>query len=630
MPGGRSVPIIMITGQDDYDSINAAFQAGATDFAAKPLNPLLLCYRIRYITRANKAFDDLGISELKLAAAQELAGLSTWELDLASNSIEWNVNVCNTFGVAEEAYSGDIKFFYDIVHKDDLETVKDKIDKSIHDNQDINFEHRIIDKDKGVKIILHEGKISLDSRGKPARIVFISQDVTEKKKKEDEVRFLAFYDRLTELPNRLLYKEHLSKALADAKRAKSLLAVLFVDIDNFRMINDTFGRKTGDSLLKIIADRLRVCVRQNDTTAKMDDFDLTARFGADEFGVILENLNDLSDAAIVSRRIIDAVNNMIRIDDNDIFLHCRIGVSVYPDDGDTVDDLLRNADSALSRVKELEKDSYQFYTADLNSRAFARFALETRLRKAIEYEEFHLLYQPQVNLESRKVTGVEALIRWHHPDMGVVSPMDFIPIAEETGLIIPIGRWVLREAFAQCKKWVDKGHNIKVAVNLSALQFRDPKLQTIIQTSLADADVNPDLIEFEITESMLMEDVEGGIERMKMIKELGVHLSIDDFGTGYSSLNYLKRFPVDALKVDRSFVSDITVSEDDAMIVTAIVTLAKNLNLEVVAEGIELKEHLSFLNKLGCDHAQGYLISRPVPADKVEHFFNDWTTDDIS
>jgi EAL domain-containing protein (putative c-di-GMP-specific phosphodiesterase class I) len=214
--------------------------------------------------------------------------------------------------------------------------------------------------------------------------------------------------------------------------------------------------------------------------------------------------------------------------------------------------------------------------------------------------------------------------------MGVVSPMDFIPIAEETGLIIPIGRWVLREAFAQCKKWVDKGHNIKVAVNLSALQFRDPKLQTIIQTSLADADVNPDLIEFEITESMLMEDVEGGIERMKMIKELGVHLSIDDFGTGYSSLNYLKRFPVDALKVDRSFVSDITVSEDDAMIVTAIVTLAKNLNLEVVAEGIELKEHLSFLNKLGCDHAQGYLISRPVPADKVEHFFNDWTTDDIS
>ncbi len=629
MPGGASLPIIMITGQDDYESINSAFEAGATDFAAKPLNPLLLCYRIRYIIRANQAFDDLGISQLKLAAAQEMANLSNWELDLTSNIIEWNANVCNIFGVTEQGYRGDLQFFLDIVHKEDLENVRKKIDQSVRHNRDINFEHRIILKGKNVKIIKQEGKILYDSAGIPVRILFTSQDVTEKKNTEDEVRFLAFYDRLTEMPNRILFKEHLAKALFDAKRDRSYIAVLFIDIDNFRLINDTFGRKTGDAILKIVADRLKICLRDNDTAAKMDEYDLTARFGADEFGIILENLNDLSDSAIVCRRIIEMVNEKITVDDNDIFLHSRIGVSVFPDDGNTVEDLLRNADSALSRVKELEKDSYQFYTADLNSRAFARFALETRLRQAIVNNEFYLLYQPQVDLETLKVTGVEALIRWLHPDMGIVSPMDFIPVAEDTGLIIPIGEWVMREALIQCKKWADSGFNIKMSVNLSAVQFRDPKLLEFVKTTIVEEAVDTNFIEFEITESMLMDDVEGSIERMEKFKELGVRLSIDDFGTGYSSLNYLKRFPVDALKVDRSFVSDITVSEDDAMIVTAIVTLAKNLNLEVIAEGIEMKEHLSFLNNLGCDHAQGYLISRPVSAEEVESFFGDWTVDEI-
>lgn len=629
MPGGASVPIIMITGQEEYESIGNAFEAGATDFASKPLTPLLLCYRIRYIIRANKAFDELGISQLKLAAAQEMAHLSNWELDLGSNIIEWNVNVCSILGVPGEGYRGDLQFFYDIIHPEDRCMVQKALDTSIKNRTDLTFEHRIIQQDNTVKIIKQEGRILSDTEDMPVRILFTSQDVTERKNTEKEVRFLAFYDRLTELPNRLLFKEHLAKALADAKRRRGFIAVLFIDIDNFRSINNTFGRETGDLLLKVVANRLKTCLRENDLTAKIDEYDLAARFGADEFGIILEDLSDLSDAAVVCRRIIENLKEVIRVEDGEIFLHLRIGVSVFPDDGHSVDDLLRNADSALSRVKELEKDSYQFFTADLNSKAFARFALETRLRKAIENEEFHLLYQPQVSLKTGKVTGVEALIRWQHPDMGTVSPMDFIPLAEDTGLIIPIGAWVMREALAQCNKWADKGINIKMSVNLSAVQFRDPELQELVKRILTDSKVDPDFIEFEITESMLMDDVEWSIERMEMFKKLGVRLSIDDFGTGYSSLNYLKRFPVDALKVDRSFVSDITVSEDDAMIVTAIVTLAKNLNLEVIAEGIEMKEHLTFLNKLGCDHVQGFLISRPVSAKEVERFFGEWSVRDI-
>lgn len=630
MPGGNTVPIIMITGQDDYDSINYAFEAGATDFAAKPLNPLLLCYRLSYVIRANKAFTDLGISQLKLAAAEEMANLSNWELDVVSNVIEWNSNVCSLFGFSEKKYKGDLQHFIDAVHDEDKSMVHTLLENALKRKTDFNFEHRIVQqKDKPVRIIRQEGKILVDSSGLPARILFTSQDVTERRNNEQEVRFLAFYDRLTGLPNRLLFKEHLTKALSDAKRDNGYIAVLFVDIDNFRAVNNTFGRDTGDLLLKVIGDRLKLCTRDCDTTAKMDEYDLTSRFGADEFGIILENLNDLSDAAIVCRRIIKSLNEAIWVEETEIFLHSRIGVSVYPDDGSSVEELMRNADSALSQVKELEKDSYQFYTADLNSRVFARFALENRLRKAVENKEFYLLYQPQVDLASGKVVAVEALIRWRHPEMGIVSPMDFIPVAESTGLIIPIGELVMREAFDQCRRWSDMGFSIRVSVNLSAVQFRDPNLLNTVVKVLENSKADPGLIEFELTESMLMNDVSGSIELMDRFKKLGVRLSIDDFGTGYSSLNYLKQFPVDALKVDRSFVNDITVSEDDAMIVTAIVTLAKNLRLQVIAEGIELKEHLVFLNKLGCDQAQGFLISRPDTSEKVERFFGDWTVSEI-
>lgn len=629
MPGGDRVPIIMITGQDDYKSINQAFESGATDFVVKPINPLLLSYRIRYILRANQLMTDLNLSEVKLASAHEIAHLSSWEWRLEDNKLNWGEEICQMFGVRKEKSPHSYDEFLELVHEEDREKVGRIIEEALTSRKSFTIEHRIATED-GIEFTLQQdGAIITDSSDMPAKVLFTCQDITKTKITEQKIKFLAYYDRLTGLPNRFLFKEHLNKAIASCLRNNSSLAVFFIDIDNFRIINDTFGREIGDQILKIISSRLKDCLRRTDTPANMKSYDLTARFGADEFGIVLEGLRELADAAIVARRVIEQLVRAMHIDDNEIFLNCRVGLSVFPDDGNSVEELMKCADSALSSAKDLEKNTYQFYTADLNTKAFARFALETSLRKAIDKEEFFLLYQPQVDLKTGRVVAVEALIRWQHPEMGIISPMEFIPIAEDSGLIIPIGKWVLETACRQCRKWEQAEFNIKVAINLSAGQFKDPDLLTGIKKVFKQTKVKPSRIEIEITESMLMDNVDGSILKLDQISELGCRISIDDFGTGYSSLNYLKRFSVDVLKVDRSFVSDLATCEDDALIVKAVVTLAHNLNLEVVAEGVETKEHLKYLNELECDIIQGYLVSKPISSSEVENFFKEWNLADI-
>ena len=628
-PEGETLPIIMITGYDDYDSINRSFECGATDFVIKPLNPLLLSYRLRYIMRATRAMSELRLQSLKLASAQELAHLAGWELDLASQEVTWGEEMGRLFGIGSDRAPASLDEFIALLPETEREGVRKTIEEAVATGSSFTFEHQFVTPG-GVELIVREdGMIYLDCDKRPARIIFTCQDITDKKLAEQQIKFLAYYDRLTGLPNRFLFKEHLGKAMLKATRNQSSLAIIFIDFDNFRKVNDTFGREVGDNILKVIAQRLKGSLRQSDTTGIIGDHDITARFGADEFGVVLEGLNELEDAAIVTRRIIGELTRGIPQGEAEIFLQCRAGVAVFPNDADTVDGLMKCADSALSRAKELPKNTYQFYTADLNSRAFARFALETSLRKAVENKEFSLLYQPQVDLATGTVTAVEALIRWHHPEMGIISPMEFIPLAEDTGLIVPIGEWVLGEACRQCRQWEEAGLKIRVAVNLSAGQFEDDGLIATVDEAFRETGVTPELIEFEITESMLMDHVEGSIERLKRLRRFGSRLSIDDFGTGYSSLNYLKRFPVNVLKVDRSFVRDLNTNEDDALIVKAIVSLSHNLNLEVVAEGVEYKEHLSYLSYLGCDYIQGYLISPPVAPDEVERFFKDWNINDL-
>lgn len=629
LPGGERVPIIMVTGQDDYQSITRAFNSGATDFVVKPINPLLLSYKIRYIIRANQAIGDLTMRDLMLASAQEIAHLTNWEWRLHDNSLGWGENMCRLLGIHEDDAPRNYSDFLNLIYDEDRAEVAAVIEKALEQKTNIFFEHRLITAD-GIELVFkQDGAVFCGVDGVPTKVLFTCQDITKAKLDEQKIKFLAYYDRLTGLPNRFLFKEHLAKALANCKRNCTFLSVIFIDIDSFRNINNTFGREVGDKILKQISSRLRDCLRRNDVAGSVSGNEITARFGADEFGIILEGLRDMADAAIVARRVIDSLVKVIMVEENEIFLSCRLGVSVYPDDGESVDELMKSADSALSCVKELEKNSYQFYTAELNSKAFARFALERSLRRAVEKQEFVLAYQPQVQLSTGKVAGVEALIRWLHPELGLISPLDFIPLAEDTGLIVPIGEWVMRTAFTQCKRWDDAGYSIKVAVNLSAGQFRDANLLDMIGTLLVETKVNPQLIELEITESMLMDNIDGSIDRLDRLSQYGCRLSIDDFGTGYSSLNYLKRFPVDELKIDRSFVNDLASSEDDAMIVKAIITLAHSMKLEVVAEGVETKEQLGYLLSLGCNHIQGFMVSKPVDVERVQEFFGDWTISDL-
>jgi diguanylate cyclase (GGDEF)-like protein len=435
----------------------------------------------------------------------------------------------------------------------------------------------------------------------------------------DQIRFLASYDRLTELPNRRLLKEQLVQALSYARRHQRLVALLFFDLDFFQRINDTFGYDAGDHLLQAVSVRLTDCVRLTDSVVQPSLEELPtilSRLGGNEFAIILTDLTEPQYVAKVTQRIFDALSPPFILQDHEVFMTASIGIALYPMDGEDVETLLKNGHAAMQHAKERGKNNFQYYTQSMNVAALERLTLENDLRKALKYGEFVVYYQPKLDMATGEIIGMEALIRWKHPDKGMISPVKFIPLAEETGLIVPIGEWVLRTACAQNKSWQAAGLKpLHVAVNLSARQFRVEHLNQSVAQILSDTGLDPRYLELELTESMLMENIETTIIKLQQLKDLGLHISIDDFGTGYSSLNYLKRFPIDGLKIDQSFVRDITTNSDDATIVTAIIAMAHNLKLKVIAEGVETEQQLSFLRDHGCDEMQGYLFSKPVPAD---------------
>jgi diguanylate cyclase (GGDEF)-like protein/PAS domain S-box-containing protein len=443
--------------------------------------------------------------------------------------------------------------------------------------------------------------------GQVTNYVAIFSDITERKASEDHVRHLAHHDALTNLPNRMLLMERLSHALAHAHRHGQRVAVMFLDLDRFKNINDTLGHTAGDQLLKSVAERLSECVREDDTVA---------RLGGDEFVMILEEVSNIQDVAGVAQKLINALERPVMLERQEVFATTSIGISIYPDDGDSAEILIKHADTAMYRAKEQGRNNCQFYTADMNERALERLTMENSLRHALERNEFMLYYQPQVDLRTRGITGMEALLRWQHPDFGLVSPARFIPIAEETGLIVPIGEWVLRAACFQNKAWQDAGMpRLHVAVNLSARQFKQPNLVNVVSQVLADSGLEPRYLELEITESIAMEHAEETIARLNELKAMGVTISMDDFGTGHSSLSYLKRFPIDTLKIDRSFVQDVLLDSQDSAIAAAITTMARSLKMKVVTEGVETQEQIGFLREHDRDEVQGYYFSHPLPAD---------------
>ncbi|HJS59627.1 MAG TPA: EAL domain-containing protein [Vicinamibacteria bacterium] len=499
--------------------------------------------------------------------------------------------------------------FWEILHPDDKDEVQRRgLARQQGESVPNRYEIRIIRKDGEERWLDYSAGI-VEYCGKPA-VMGTAFDITERKHAESQIASLAYHDTLTGLPNRLLFSDRLEQAILQGQRRTWRLGVLFLDLDRFKVINDSLGHGVGDRLLQALARRIASTLRSEDTVA---------RLGGDEFTLLLPNVGRVEDVTLVAEKLLEAVRRPVRIDNSELFVTASIGISLFPDDGDDPDVLVKNADTAMYRAKELGRDNYQMYAPAMNATAVERLALETSFRRALSRDELLLYYQPILDLATGEPIGVEALLRWNRPGVGLVSPLDFIPMAEATGLILPIGPWLLKTACNQVKRWHQTIRpGLRLAMNLSARQFQQPDVAASVQRALRAADFPTDCLDLEITESWAMQNADAAILTMRELKALGISLSIDDFGIGYSSLSYLKRFPIDKLKIDRSFIKDIPSDPDDTAIVAAVLALAQSLKLKVVAEGVETEEQREFLTGLGCDQAQGFLFGRPLPAEECE------------
>jgi diguanylate cyclase (GGDEF)-like protein/PAS domain S-box-containing protein len=508
-----------------------------------------------------------------------------------------------------------------IIHPDDIPriTVKEKL--RLVPNYSEEREYRIINKNGEIRWVHEVIRNILDKSGKPFRIEGAIYDATERKQAQQQIIHMAYHDSLTNLPNRYLLKDRLRQALAAAKNYNRLVATLFLDLDNFKHINDTLGHDAGDELLKNVAERIVKYTRKSDTFARLgknESGTTVARLGGDEFTILLTEIKNIQDAAKVAQRILNLFSKPFGIKGQDLFVTTSIGISLYPHDGDNADTLLKNADTAMYHAKEQGRNNFQFYTESMKIVALERFALENDLRKALDRNEFQLYYQPQIDIQSGKVIGVETLIRWLHPKKGLLMPLTFMPLAEETNLIVPIGKWVLYSACAQNKAWQEANFPpMYVTVNISGTQFRQKNFAETVARALTDTGLDPQYLELELKESILMGKPEVTTTTLSELKAMGIRLSIDDFGTGYSSLSYLKRFSMDTLKIHRSFVKNLLTNHYDKAIISAIIAIARSLNVKIIAAGVETVQQLSILREQGSDCIQGFLFSQPLPNDAL-------------
>ena len=622
LPRGKRVPILVLTGLDDAQSIGQAYQHGATDFITKPVNATILCHHVRYMLRTNNVLHALIRSESRLELAQRIARIGNWDWNPKTNRLTMSNELCRLVGVRPQDFAGTFEAFLALVHADDRSMVTGALQKLVGQHTPCDIDHRIV-LPNGTDFVIHlQAEGVREEETDEITVIGTAQDITERKQAERAIHQLAYYDSLTGLANRVLFKDRLSNALSYAERHHQHLATLFIDLDRFKIINDTLGHTVGDLLLTHVAERLSESVRQSDSVSRHADNEpmhALARLGGDEFTILLTALPQPEDAGRVARRILESLAHPFSIEGHEIFISASIGISIFPSDGSTVEALLKNADTAMYHAKEQGRNNCQFYSSGLNAAAAERLDLENELRRALEREEFVVFYQPKLNIHSRRILGAEALVRWKHPKRGLVPPGVFLNAAIDTGLIRSMDEWVLREACRQVKAWEKAGlPAISISANVSNSLFHGRTLPTTVADALRDSGLNPAQLELELTESIAMRDVEASVTMLEGLRTMGVRLSIDDFGTGYSSLSYLQRFPLSRLKIDQSFVRDLLTNENNVKITRAIIAMAHSLNLSVLAEGVETEGQLAKLREEGCDEVQGYLFSRPVCAEDFE------------
>jgi diguanylate cyclase (GGDEF)-like protein/PAS domain S-box-containing protein len=724
----RYTPILMVTGLGDAASINRAFEAGATDFITKPVNPDLLGHRLRYMLRASRNMKQLAENEARLANAQQIAHLGNWEWDPVSGTLWGSEETFRILGMEKSTSVANFQGFLSAVYPPDREIAAAAMVNASENGSGCGFECRIMTADAALRTVSMQGQASEPAPGKVPRLVGTLQDITEmkkveerlvllkeavdslpigitisdvtntiiyanpaeaemhgyspeelidrdarqftdlnldkphlpekinnigvwrredlnirkngaefpvqlssiavrnaeerylgmvtlceditgRKKTEQRIQHLAYCDSLTGLPNRAAFLERLQRALALARREERQIGILFLDLDNFKDVNDIHGHDFGDRLLGEVAGRLSACMRESDTLA---------RLGGDEFVVILAALNGQESAAVAAQRLLDLFCRPFTLECRKVYSSATIGIALYPDDGLDVETLFKRADTAMYHAKTEGKANYRFFSAEMNERIMRRVALENCLRQGMEKGEFFLHYQPQWDLKSARMLGVEALLRWQSAELGALMPTEFIPLAENSGQIIGLGEWAMRSACIQAREWALAGYrDLRMGVNISGLQFRQPDFLEMVGKTIRETGIEPGALDLEFTESVVMEHADKNTDILKSLKEMGVHLSIDDFGTGYSSLSYLKHFPIDRIKIDRSFVADVNTNYDDAAIVEAIISMAHSLNLRVVAEGVENIDQLRFLETRNCDEVQGFHLAMPMSADDL-------------
>jgi len=618
LPEGEHVPVIMVTGLEDVESIRKAYEVGATDFITKPINWVILGQRIRYMWRVSLMSHRLRESEENKRALLDAIPDMMFKLHEDGTIMDFKAPNDSRLSLSSWEIIG--KPVNEVLFMEAPQQAGARISRVLENGSTQIFEHR---SQLGGEWRHYESRIVRSGdRGALAMV----RDVTERKEADEQIVHLAYHDNLTGLLNRHRFREHLSQAISHAERYGGLLAVLFLDLDRFKRINDTLGHNTGDLLLQSVAERLQESARGKDFFAKTNPGQggsLMSRLGGDEFVVLLTEIDHIQDAAKVARRILDSLSRPFQLSEHEIFISASLGIAIYPADGQDADTIIKNADAAMYCAKDQGRNNFQFYTESMNAAAFERLSLENSLRKALHRGEFCLHYQPQLDTHSGKIVAVEALIRWHHPDLGLVPPGDFIPLAEETGLIVPVGAWVLQAACEQIRQWQKMGlPPLRMTVNISSRQFRQNDLVKNVSHALETSGLDPKCLELELTESAIMHNTDLAISMLRKLKLKGIRIALDDFGTGYSSLSYLKRFPIDVVKIDRSFVRGLNKDADDEAITLAIIAMARSLNLKVVAEGVETKEQLTFLREHNCDLVQGYYYSPAVPAEAIEALFS--------